>query len=356
MKFGIEIELYSPVDMSATTSKLSRKVRGMSFDTYGDNDWSMVGDGSLHGVAGFKSMELVSPVLDTENAADLRMVRKVCSALQAMGCMVNENCGLHVHVNADDLSVDQIKSVYSRYTKFENWIDLMVPSNRRGDRVYYTKGGRSMANNVESCQTRNALQNVQQGDRYFKVNLEALQRHGTIEFRQHSGSINGATILNWVDFLTSFVEASKPSTVAPVVRAPRGRRPSGTGMASGCSKVYNAFMASWHNGNGSLFLSTISSRTGLAESSVKVAISMLKTKHGVVIKKHVGQRGCANPLYFIANPSALPRLTGTNATSHTSTPAAPQDTVWRGISKKLKAYFMERMNELSGFNLGNVSL
>jgi hypothetical protein len=294
---------------------------------------------------GFTGMELVSPVLDTDSVANLRMVRKVCESLQAMGCIVNVNCGLHVHVDGTDLSVEQIKTIFHRYTKFENVIDLMVPCNRRGEYVYYTKGGTSVVNDVEACQTKEALMRVLR-DRYYKVNLCALQRHGTIEFRQHSGSINPTTILNWVGFLSSFVKASATVPVAPAAR--RGRRPSNNGMSAGCQKVYDVFMASHRNGGGTLFLNTIVIRTGLAISSVKVAISTLKTKHGIIIKKPDGQRGKENPMFVIQNPYTNPRLTVSRSVRSSSVPTVT-DSVWRGVDASLKAYYIERMMELNGF-------
>ena len=358
MKFGIEIEFYSPKNITDTIAALRRKVRGLSISDYGSTGWKIVRDGSLAEIDNFHGMELVSPVLDTDKAANLRVVRKVCAALQAMGSTVNNCCGLHVHVDGTDLSVEQIKTIFHRYTKFEGMIDLMVPANRRGTNVYYTKGGANIINDVENCQTMDALMRVLP-DRYYKVNLSAIQRHGTIEFRQHSGSINADTILNWVEFLTSFVEASKTTSAAPqrVVRG-RGRPASGTGMAAGCRKVYDVFMASYNNGGGTLYLATIANRTGLAINSVKVAISTLKTKHGIVIKKTAGQqRGATNPMYTIANPHASPRLNPVRSTRSTvSVPATPTDTIWRGVSKTLKAYYVERIQELSGFGVQNVSL
>jgi len=354
MKIGLEIEFYSPKNMTDTITALRRKVRGLSISDYSNAGWKIVRDESLAEIDNFHGMELVSPVLDTTKAAHLRMVRKVCAALQAMGSTVNNRCGLHVHVDGSDLSVEQIKTIFHRYTKFESMIDHMVPSNRRGAHVYFAKGGTNIVNDVENCQTMNALMRVLP-DRYFKVNLCALARHGTIEFRQHSGSINPDTILNWVEFLTSFVEASKATPVAPqrAVRG-RGRPAANTGMAAGCQKVYDVFMASYRNGGGTLFLNTIVARTSLAASSIKVAISMLKTKHGVIIKKAAGQRGKENPMFVIENPCVTPRLNPVRSSRNTaSVPATPTDSVWRGVSKSLKSYYVERIQELSGFGVQN---
>jgi hypothetical protein len=355
MKFGIEIEFYSPKTMTETAKFLRKKIRGIAVDEYSSSSWRFVRDASLHEVDGFNGMELVSPILDTDKATNARMLRKICAALQELGGMVNTHCGLHVHIDASNLSVEQIKTVFHRYTKFENVIDLMVPMNRRGAHTYYSKGGTNIVDDVERCQTTEALMHVQ-GDRYYKVNLCALQRHGTIEFRQHSGSINGDTILNWVEFLSSFIEASKGSAATVAQPAARRGRPraSWIGMTSGCQKVYDVFMASHRNGGGTLFLATIANRSGLAPSSIKVAISQLKTMHGILIKKLPGQRGNTNPSYTITNPYAQPRVDPTPTSLRTTATVA--DEVWRGISKSLKAYYVERIQELSGFAVRNLPL
>jgi len=350
MKFGTEIEFYSPKTMNETAAFLRKKIRGIPLDEYSSSSWRFVTDGSLHPIDGFHGMELVSPILDTDKTACMRMLRKVCAALQELGGMVNSNCGLHVHVDANNLSVEQIKTVFHRYTKFESVIDLMVPANRRGGNSYFSKTGVNLVDSVERCQTTEALMYLQ-ADRYYKVNLCALRRHGTIEFRQHSGSINGDTIINWISFITSFVKASKDLTNVC------SNKSSGNGMPSGCKKVYDVFMASHRNGGGTLYLTTIANRTGLAPSSVKVAISKLKTDHGILVKKVAGQRGVVNPRFVISNPNTTPRLkspaTRRNATDNE---LIVEDTVWRGIDNTLKAYYVERINELSGFNVRNLPL
>ena len=352
MKFGIEIEFYSPKTMTETATLLRKKIRGILVDDYRTDAWRFVRDGSLFDLDGFNPMELVSPILDTDSTANVRMLHKVCAVLQGMGSVVNNSCGLHVHVNAGDLSAEQIKTVFHRYTKFESVIDLMVPANRRGDHTYYSKAGTNIVDEVERCQTTEALMRVQR-DRYYKVNLCALQRHGTIEFRQHSGSINANTIMNWVSFITSFVEASKKT---PTERKQvSSNKRAGNGMPSGCKKVYDVFMASYRNGGGTLYLATIVNRAGLAPSSVKVAISKLKTDHGIIIKKNAGQRGVENPTYVIANPYATPRLNAVVVRSNkAASKPVEQDTIWRGIDKSLKAYYVERMQELSGFAARNL--
>jgi hypothetical protein len=45
-------------------------------------------------------------------------------------------------------------------------------------------------------------------DRYQKLNLESLERHGTIEFRQHSGTVDAEKAVNWVRLCTAFIETT----------------------------------------------------------------------------------------------------------------------------------------------------
>ena len=44
--------------------------------------------------------------------------------------------------------------------------------------------------------------------RYHKLNLESLVRHGTVEFRQHSGTVDGEKMANWVMLVGGFVECA----------------------------------------------------------------------------------------------------------------------------------------------------
>jgi hypothetical protein len=55
-----------------------------------------------------------------------------------------------------------------------------------------------------------------QGGRYNKVNLCAFLRHGTIEFRQHSGTMNVDKVINWIVFCVNFVETSANTSTAEI--------------------------------------------------------------------------------------------------------------------------------------------
>lgn len=350
MKIGIELELWSPKTKAALADSIKKKARSVLIEEYRQYDngkWSIIGDGSLYdGPNGFKGMEIVSPILNTDYPEDIRSLRKLCDALQTIGCVVDNHCGLHVHFDAADMSVDDVKSIFGRYSQYEELIDLFMPSNRRGE-LYYAKSGKGLNQLVQQAQTKQALGVVGGGQRYWRVNLDAMQRHGTIEFRQHSASINADTIINWISFLEQFIVACSKVTPSTKTLKRRGRKPL-VGMSAGCQKVFTCFVNSYHNGGGDLRLETIASRTALSKSSILAYISTLKTKYGIIIKKYLAQHGNPNPLFYICNPTATPRIV---SQAVVPTSVMVQDTLWRGINPSLRSYYLERIQELNGFNL-----
>ena len=93
MKFGIELECWSPLNLNLTKTFLQKK--GISVGVgYLSRMWDIREDGSLNdGPVGFYGIELVSPILDTDNAEDLRTIRKLCEIIQAKGFRVDHQIG-----------------------------------------------------------------------------------------------------------------------------------------------------------------------------------------------------------------------------------------------------------------------
>ncbi|MDK2955430.1 MAG: hypothetical protein PWQ57_926 [Desulfovibrionales bacterium] len=217
-KFGVEIEV-SGITMQRAAHAL--RLVGLNAEAEGYNHttrthWKVVTDSSVQG-----GCEIVSPVL--QGSAGLEQVAAAVTALDDAGAKINRTCGLHVHFDATGLNVQDIKNVVSRYARFEQEIDRCMPPSRRGDSNGYCKSIRSFAGSrgFRAAQTIADLAGAQDG-RYFKLNLQSFHRHGTIEFRQHSGTVNAAKTLNWVRFLDAFIEASRNApaeTPAPATTA-----------------------------------------------------------------------------------------------------------------------------------------
>lgn len=200
-RFGVEIEAYN-----CSRERLARElqdagiqvsVEGYNHDSR--NHWKLVTDSSLEGRDTF---ELVSPILVGEEG--LKELETVCWVLDACDVKVNESCGFHVHMDASDFNMDAWKNLALSYKHIERIIDSFMPRSRRDNR--YCKSMRSLSEaRIARAATIRDLQQAFDNNRYYKVNLEAYSRHRTVEFRQHSGTINFAKMEKWIRFLNGLI-------------------------------------------------------------------------------------------------------------------------------------------------------
>jgi len=146
--------------------------------------------------------ELVSPIL-SYNDDGLMQVYRVCEALTTCGAFTNDTCGLHVHMDArwlqrydHDFYQGFLNFMSKSYADDEEIFDSFVHEKRR-------------ANNNEYCQTLNGVADYSRITRYYKLNTQAFTRHGTIEFRQHHGTVNHTEVLNWVHTCAKYYLAKR---------------------------------------------------------------------------------------------------------------------------------------------------
>lgn len=203
-KFGIEMEIAGINRQTALAAlrAVNVKVEDEGYNHTTRNHWKLVPDGSVR-----NGFEVVSPILSGE--AGLAEAEIVARALDDAGATVNSSCGLHVHFDASDLDVNALKNILRRYAAHEAEIDAFMPASRRGNENTYCKSIRGFVQgNFETISSIRDLV-ARQNSRYYKVNLQSISRHGTIEFRQHSGTVNAAKIANWVRFLAAFIDQCK---------------------------------------------------------------------------------------------------------------------------------------------------
>ena len=197
------------------TAGVSAQVESYNHDT--KTWWKLVSDGSA-------GHELVSPILKGEEG--FREIRKVCKVLVSLGYKVDKNCGFHVHHGARDLTTDNIKAVFALAIKWETVIDKLVAPSRVGNgyccsnnpsRSYTFEGTKSALNLLKN--TADVRRYGSCGhDRYLKVNYTAFLRQGTIEFRQHQGTLDADKMIWWIiltqNFITKSVECGASYTVS----------------------------------------------------------------------------------------------------------------------------------------------
>ena len=356
-KFGVEIECVN-IHLNVAREILRRAgvlVANTGNYTHAvtEGHWKVVEDGSVHGDGG--GCEVVSPILDGEDG--IAQVRKVARALARAGATVNLSCGLHVHVDARDLTVDDCKNVAIRYGRYQTEINAFMPVSRRQNDY-----ARCMTELVSESRFRNATSKymLAQMNRYHAVNLAALERHSTLEFRQHSGSVNAAKIENWVRFCVSFVEASRTcnvnaanvtprrrraaGTAAPTNRGPRGRRPLNNN-----ARLYWMFVDAGWSG---LRTAAIAAAFGWTQASVAVAISQLRTVYGCRISAVRGQGryrmvSDASPGRCPGRPSPIGSTVAAPVATPTVTISAANDSLWTGMTAALRSFYEERAMDLS---------
>lgn len=213
-KFGVEIEAYNCArqtlaDMLAEAGIVAE----LASRSHTSHCWKLTTDGSLDGNNTF---ELVSPVLEGEGG--LAELEKVCWVLETLNVKINGSCGLHVHMDASDFNITTWQNLLLSYKHAEAEIDRFMPNSRRGDENHFCGSLRRFSD--ENIRSRRSLDELQTllGSRYMKVNLQAYSLHGTVEFRQHSGTINFTKIKNWVRFLGRMIIFAKEASLPAGIR------------------------------------------------------------------------------------------------------------------------------------------
>lgn len=228
--FGIEIETLIPNPDNLSWGRLQDKVAATisSFGVtcnaeYYNHDtasyWKVVEDVSIDntGFLNHLGFEVVSPALS--GITGLRQIEKVCKALDHLNAQINVSCGLHVHHDARDYRLNNWKTLLKTYVKYEETIDSLLPRSRRGDSNRFCKSlkkgtVKSTCAVIDSKSTLSDIMHIwshEDGwgdvvpDRYIKLNLSAYLRHGTVEFRQHGGTVEFEKIMNWVLFTQGLV-------------------------------------------------------------------------------------------------------------------------------------------------------
>lgn len=159
-----------------------------------------------------ESREFVSPVLNSFNSAGLR---KICEDL---GDNEDDTSpGIHVHVGANDLTVTDVARLLTAYSAVE---PLLVPLYHREVRNYckemssenvqwWLRAARKHLTDTGRIPLPVDLCHNQPADRYQDVNVQALSKHGTIEFRAMGPFYNYDHLVRWAWFVREMVNVSK---------------------------------------------------------------------------------------------------------------------------------------------------
>ncbi len=208
-RFGIEIEAYG-VTHAALVAELKEQGLQATHESYNHQTrthWKTVTDGSITGQNPF---ELVSPILHGRDGLD--QVASAGRALRHTNAQVNTSCGVHAHFDAATLTIPHLRRLCLNYLRLEALIDSFLAPSRRGSTNQFCRSIRhtgaeaaiNAATNFDELQRA-----VNSGGRYYKLNLQCFSRYGTIEFRQHHGTIDAEKITFWLRFLHCLIDYSE---------------------------------------------------------------------------------------------------------------------------------------------------
>jgi hypothetical protein len=213
-KFGVEIEAHG-----VGINKLIRALNdagivcvGESYNHETRNHWKIVSDASVSGEMPF---ELVSPPLVGE--AGLAQLKIACDILEQLGAKINKSCGLHIHFDVSEFDINAWKNLYINYAKLEQIIDSIMPVSRRGNNNRFCQSlrVRNYEDKIRNAETLLEIErSITDRSRYYKLNTQSYWRQRTVEFRQHSGTIEYGKVSNWILILSQMLEYSKSQVVS----------------------------------------------------------------------------------------------------------------------------------------------
>ena len=157
------------------------------------NRWVLGTDSSVHSTSSRnnkRGYELTSPILKFDEASKEELTKVLNIISTVFDGSVNRTCGTHIHVgnfacmnNSTDF-VNKAKRFQRNYGYFEARVfDRLVSPSRKGNNNHYCK----------SCNIDYIT------DRYHKINIQKLLRIGTIENRQHQGTLELKKIWSWME-------------------------------------------------------------------------------------------------------------------------------------------------------------
>ena len=188
-RFGVEVE--------TSDCPSHRRLRRVS-------SFACVEDGSVDG------LEFVSVPMKGDNG--LEEVSKLCQYAKDNEWRINSACGLHVHLDAGDLDHAQLFKVAWAYLLTYDLWSSFLPQSRKNNyycaKHFFAPSSLDLYTNFE-----NWIRDEVGSERYCWINFGAYLRHGTIELRNHTATLNADKINNWVRAHIRFIDAVKDMTM-----------------------------------------------------------------------------------------------------------------------------------------------
>lgn len=229
-EFGIEIEGYNLSGLEVVELLEMGKINAYCGDNYPKNNtnkWIVSKDNTIEHTY---PVEIISPRLS--GSKGLVQVKKVVEILEKGGLKTDKSCGFHVHWNVSDYTGRCMINLLSIYAKYEKILDYFFLESRREDvnnhcrsliktngiewiyelnRPFFYRADQ-ITQEFEKTQTLDPVTSFPSA-RHHKINLCSYNKYGTVEFRQHHGTLNYKEIESWIVFTQQIINRAKSTTI-----------------------------------------------------------------------------------------------------------------------------------------------
>jgi len=256
-KFGVELEFGGNMSAAITAIRdagLSERSSRHGYMGHSDSEFILKEDGSV-----YDGGEMVSPPLWFDSEEDRDKVTRAVDALRDAGMRPIESAGCHIHVDASDLTFEQVKCVIRSFHKFEDVIYRLASSGwesiRRAAYTYATPLSDGYVEKLVKARTREEMMCAWYGhrpdeysyassnsrdhghaSRYAAFNLHSYFYRGTIEFRVFNSTMNPDRVQAYIALCMGLVADAVNGN-----RRSINKRYALGGMYRGETKESNAF-------------------------------------------------------------------------------------------------------------------
>lgn len=233
-KFGVEFELSNNVEGSqlqkilvkASPDRCVHVDNGWAQTNNGNDYWHIKRDSTCGPEGKTKELSLYGWEIASyvgKGISDILHMGKVVSSLKKEGAVINKHCGIHIHADASNLSVEQVGTIMAYWVKIERTMFQSCPSHRRRNK--YCKSLRrkvpvSSKLNPTQFWEKIRPQNLyvhENNDKKVSINsvgYTATQagNHGyksTLELRMPEASLDKRDVINWIRLYLNFIETTK---------------------------------------------------------------------------------------------------------------------------------------------------
>lgn len=226
-RFGVELEMSDSINKrqikDAILEICNDRVlidRGWS-QSKGNNYWHIKYDATCGpiGKGWDRGWEVASPI--GSSYSDIIHFSKIASQLKLYGAEVNNNCGLHVHLEALDLSKSQVATLMGWWMKLENMVKMSISLTRDYSycrpmqRVYTLDKNHACSPELMWEMVKPLSYSIHDNPyRWRSINLvnyikKKTNKRCTLEFRMPEGTLESNSVKCWILFFLIFVDRCK---------------------------------------------------------------------------------------------------------------------------------------------------